>query len=333
MQSPTKIQHSNKNSCIHAINQTESYPRPKISRKHKHGNFTITSRAAPIDFNNYYEIGHKGITGIGGKANSQVCKHAGPKMGQGIRMNKLQKQGQPSLTALAASDIEFINMMEEFHVDGNSEEVYPHLREGRVVNPFGKPPDRYFNLNLPVIVSLVYCESRALDHVATEAEQPPPVHPTEIRTSISPSSAVELNTTSALANYATEQRFVVSVILPHPFLPPSINLVWPMYKYGPERIKMDKLQQLINIVDAVQTLKLSDLIVDQKYSVDRLEEVDTKFGRRLIAYLDGEFCVFLPCRFGTLTDEDVCELNNEKLLFNCAGVKPGSPTAVNFERV
>nr|CAD7257396.1 unnamed protein product [Timema shepardi] len=31
-----------------------------------------------------------------------------------------------------------------------------------------------------------------------------PVHPTEIRTSISPSSAVELNTTSALANYAIE---------------------------------------------------------------------------------------------------------------------------------
>nr|CAD7427309.1 unnamed protein product [Timema monikensis] len=30
------------------------------------------------------------------------------------------------------------------------------------------------------------------------------VHPTEIRTSISPSSAVELNTISALANYATE---------------------------------------------------------------------------------------------------------------------------------
>nr|CAD7400647.1 unnamed protein product [Timema poppensis] len=35
-------------------------------------------------------------------------------------------------------------------------------------------------------------------------EKPPPVHPTEIRTSIFPSSAVELNTTSALANYATE---------------------------------------------------------------------------------------------------------------------------------
>nr|CAD7397019.1 unnamed protein product [Timema cristinae] len=35
-------------------------------------------------------------------------------------------------------------------------------------------------------------------------EKPPPVHPTEIRTSISPSSAVRLNTTHTLANYATE---------------------------------------------------------------------------------------------------------------------------------
>nr|CAD7587102.1 unnamed protein product [Timema genevievae] len=35
-------------------------------------------------------------------------------------------------------------------------------------------------------------------------EKPPPVHPTEIRTSISPSSMFELNTTSALANYTIE---------------------------------------------------------------------------------------------------------------------------------
>nr|CAD7588595.1 unnamed protein product [Timema genevievae] len=76
------------------------------------------------------------------------------------------------------------------------------------------------NLDLPVIGSLVYCESSALDHAVTETEEvnphlrggrvenhlgkPPPAHPTEIRTSISPSSAVELNTTGALANYATE---------------------------------------------------------------------------------------------------------------------------------
>ncbi|CAG2053344.1 unnamed protein product [Timema podura] len=60
---------------------------------------------------------------------------------------------------------------------------------------------------LPVTGSLVYCESSALDLVATEIK-PPPVHPTEIRTSISPSLAVEINTTSALANYAIEAGFL-----------------------------------------------------------------------------------------------------------------------------
>nr|CAD7397155.1 unnamed protein product [Timema cristinae] len=54
------------------------------------------------------------------------------------------------------------------------EEVNPHLRGGRVENHLGKTP---------------------------------PVHSTEIRTSISPSSAVELYTTSALANYASEAGF------------------------------------------------------------------------------------------------------------------------------
>nr|CAD7570628.1 unnamed protein product [Timema californicum] len=52
-----------------------------------------------------------------------------------------------------------------------SEEVNPHFRGGRVENHLGKTT---------------------------------PVHPTEIRTSISPSSVVELNTTNALANYTTE---------------------------------------------------------------------------------------------------------------------------------
>nr|CAD7261725.1 unnamed protein product [Timema shepardi] len=41
-------------------------------------------------------------------------------------------------------------------------------------------------------------------HHPTEEPLPEELHPTKIRTSISPSSAVELNTTSALANYATE---------------------------------------------------------------------------------------------------------------------------------
>nr|CAD7572412.1 unnamed protein product [Timema californicum] len=41
------------------------------------------------------------------------------------------------------------------------------------------------------------------------------VHPTEIRTSISPSSAVELITTSALANYATEAGYKKSAVSCH----------------------------------------------------------------------------------------------------------------------
>nr|CAD7395855.1 unnamed protein product [Timema cristinae] len=42
------------------------------------------------------------------------------------------------------------------------------------------------------------------DEEVFEGDEEAQVHPTEIRTSISPSSAVELNTTSALASYATK---------------------------------------------------------------------------------------------------------------------------------
>nr|CAD7399868.1 unnamed protein product [Timema poppensis] len=62
------------------------------------------------------------------------------------------------------------------------EEVNPHLRGWRVENHLGKPP---------------------------------PVYPTGIRTLISPSSAVKLNTTSALANYATEAGFRNNSSLPN----------------------------------------------------------------------------------------------------------------------
>nr|CAD7586633.1 unnamed protein product [Timema genevievae] len=50
-------------------------------------------------------------------------------------------------------------------------------------------------------------------------ERSPPVHPTKIRTSISPSSAVELNTTSVLANYATEAEVKEGIVN-------QINLCW-----------------------------------------------------------------------------------------------------------
>nr|CAD7259710.1 unnamed protein product [Timema shepardi] len=65
----------------------------------------------------------------------------------------------------------------------------------------------------PMFVSKLHTPSQPAHDVGGEKDQvamgcllPPKlkIHPTEIRTLISPSSAVELNTTSALANYATE---------------------------------------------------------------------------------------------------------------------------------
>nr|CAD7569159.1 unnamed protein product [Timema californicum] len=94
--------------------------------------------------------------------------------------------------------------------------VYPHLLGG-VENRFAKTIPQYTrdsNLELPVIGSLGYYESSAIDHEVNShlhggrgenhLGKTTPVHPTEIQTSISPSSVFELYTTIALANYATE---------------------------------------------------------------------------------------------------------------------------------
>nr|CAD7400460.1 unnamed protein product [Timema poppensis] len=64
----------------------------------------------------------------------------------------------------------------------------------------------------------------------------PPVHPTKIRTSISPSSAVELNTTTVLANYAAEtgnNHFVNSRVLSFS-APSAINLEFSQVKFEEE---------------------------------------------------------------------------------------------------
>nr|CAD7428984.1 unnamed protein product [Timema monikensis] len=86
------------------------------------------------------------------------------------------------------------------------EEVLLHFPGGRVENLYKSHTlstfSRDYKADVSIVVSPVYCKSEAIDHAATK-EKPPPVHPTEIRTSISPSSAVELNT-RALANHAIE---------------------------------------------------------------------------------------------------------------------------------
>nr|CAD7570215.1 unnamed protein product [Timema californicum] len=56
--------------------------------------------------------------------------------------------------------------------------LYPHLREGRVENHFGKnlsTADRDSNHHLPVIGCLVDCESSVLDHAATEVGYVSPI--------------------------------------------------------------------------------------------------------------------------------------------------------------
>nr|CAD7259408.1 unnamed protein product [Timema shepardi] len=102
------------------------------------------------------------------------------------------------------------------------EEVNPHLRGGRVEKHLGKTthssPNRDSNPDPPALSSRAQHDKRDLGRLNLEEVNPhlrggrlennlgktTPVHQTEIRNSISPSSAVELNTTSALANYATE---------------------------------------------------------------------------------------------------------------------------------
>nr|CAD7196124.1 unnamed protein product [Timema douglasi] len=107
------------------------------------------------------------------------------------------------------------------------EEVNPHSRGGRVESHLGKPPPVHLTeirTSISPSSAVELNTTSALANYATEVKleevnphsrggrveshlgKPPPVHLTEIRTSISPSSAVELNTTSALANYATEGR-------------------------------------------------------------------------------------------------------------------------------
>ncbi|CAG2057618.1 unnamed protein product [Timema podura] len=64
-----------------------------------------------------------------------------------------------------------------------------------------------------VLISVSFTVRKDSGNLSASVEKPPPVHPTEIRTSISPSSAVELNTTSALANYATEVDGLLLVLV------------------------------------------------------------------------------------------------------------------------
>nr|CAD7194928.1 unnamed protein product [Timema douglasi] len=96
---------------------------------------------------------------------------------------------------------EMMDMLEEFSIPATM--VSPKVLEALESGSESR-------LSTSINISMSLGEGRpAQDDVHQESgklfrKNHPHVHPTEIRTSISPSSAVELNKTSALANYATE---------------------------------------------------------------------------------------------------------------------------------
>ncbi|CAG2053352.1 unnamed protein product [Timema podura] len=76
---------------------------------------------------------------------------------------------------------------------------------------FSNSEDRKISRTQEKLIKLSQAQGEQQDPPPSDAsvEKPPPVHPIEIRTPISPSSTAELNATSALANYVTEAGFIV----------------------------------------------------------------------------------------------------------------------------
>nr|CAD7400740.1 unnamed protein product [Timema cristinae] len=101
--------------------------------------------------------------------------------------------------------------------------LFATIDDDEVTHPFVEKDIDKLNLDVSTMIAyisaltngsanFIFCEQMLNDQAEQERKEPLKplldklfeVHPTEIRTSISPSSAVELNTTSTLANYATE---------------------------------------------------------------------------------------------------------------------------------
>nr|CAD7256564.1 unnamed protein product [Timema shepardi] len=136
------------------------------------------------------------------RKNSYVCRNAKGEKGKKIHVTKQQKEFQEQVLVEQELICILVGTVVCLVVRVELEEVNPHLRGGRVENHLGKTPVHPTEIRTSISPSsaVELNTTSALANYATEA-----VHPTEIRTtSISPSSAVELNTISALANYATE---------------------------------------------------------------------------------------------------------------------------------
>nr|CAD7409444.1 unnamed protein product [Timema cristinae] len=109
-------------------------------------------------------------------------------------------------------------------------------------------------------------------------EKTPPVHPTEIRTSISPSSAVELNTTSTLANYTTEAVITLLVVatLGYSVIFPSALPQRPLTRYLP--IRSESLNLRAHIESAGHQVELCPhVLLDSTSCRGFLHKMGSKF--------------------------------------------------------
>nr|CAD7599882.1 unnamed protein product [Timema genevievae] len=80
----------------------------------------------------------------------------------------------------------------------------PPYQPQRNVTSERVPPESVEKTSFDFLSPVISLPGGALQSWSSVKEKPPPVHLTKIRTSISPSSVVWLNTTGALANYVTE---------------------------------------------------------------------------------------------------------------------------------
>lgn len=60
-----------------------------------------------------------------------------------------------------------------------------------------------------------------------------------------------------------------------------------------------------------ETVKINSLTLNKKYEIFFLKEVDTKYGRTIVADL-GDNCVFLPKRFSTMMNEEFVQMVNKR---------------------
>nr|CAD7404463.1 unnamed protein product [Timema poppensis] len=132
------------------------------------------------------------------------------------------------------------------------------------------------------------------------------VHPTEIRTSISPSSAVELNTTSALANYATEAAslFVQDVNM--------VVMDWGILAKGPW------YEQAVNNTDkaAVALARFIEALFNEGLSPERLTVVGFSLGAQVAGLAAGQLrtatrlkrIVVPPLQDNTTVSERLCPI-------------------------